>query len=168
MKKYSDFEKWEMVIIDDDIDTISQALKEGVKKRYNLPNLAFYFFTSDIFMRYFKDMSLHSQSPRYVLEKFEREMLEKDIKLQTSLGMDPMDLDRAEWVGGTLVWWKHIDDTLSQDILKKIDYEWFCRYSLQLVYMQDHDYAIEKIMERLELQKGKDISFEEKGPDMDL
>ena len=160
-KQYSDFEEWELEKIDFFTYLISSVLKEGIKKKYILTDFVKNFITSDIFKRYPTDMTLYSQAPKYVLAKFEKEMIAKNIQTPTSLGMDPLDAEKAEWIGEMFVWWQQTDDEFPYSKLKDIDYKWLCD-GVGILSMQDYDNAINDILHHLERQKEKNIPIDER------
>lgn len=140
-KTFIDYEDWEMLIIETNIKNIADVFKEAVKKRYFLSDFSLFFLTSDTFNNYFSDQTLNSQSCKYVLKHFEKEINSKNISLSKSIGMNPDDLTTAESIGETFAWWKQTDDEYPVELIKNIDYEWLCKYAPS-IFKQDCSDAI--------------------------
>jgi len=152
LKNFIDFEDWEMLIIETNMKNMIDIFKESVKKRYVLSDFSLHFLTSDTFNNYFSDQTLNSQSYKYVLQSFEKEMIKKNIYIPKNIGMNLDDLITAKSIGETFSWWKQADDEYPTENIKNINFVWLCKYASS-IFKQDCSDAIYIIKDSLEINE---------------
>lgn len=114
----------------DEIDRMEQnALSTGMalifkkaEERYPIVEFALVFVHTELFVEYFTNHTIFSQSPGYVLQLFLEEISAKNIEI--SCVTEPQyDEDVAYWLGYLLADWKQ-EYNMGMSVIKKDHLEW--------------------------------------------